>query len=67
MSVPFQHHSEESRSAHEIFLLAVGPGVDRGRVVDKVVEQNSVARTIAAAMSFPMPFAEGPALSEVFA
>ncbi len=67
MSVPFQHHNETSRSAHEIFLLAVGPGVDRGRVVDRVVEQNSVARTIAAAMGFTMPFAQGPALSEVFA
>jgi hypothetical protein len=65
MAVPFQHHLG-SRSSHEIFLLAVGPGIDRGRIVDKLVEQNSVAATVAGLMDFSMPHAEGPALAEVF-
>jgi hypothetical protein len=67
MAVPFQHHTTKSASAHKIFLLVSGPGVDRGRLVDRLVEQASVAKTVAALMGFPMPFAEGPALSEVFA
>lgn len=66
MAVPFQHHFN-SKSAHEIFLLAVGPGIERGRVVDREVGQNSVARTVAQLMGFPMPHAEGDTLAEVFA
>ncbi len=66
MEVPFQHHFN-SKSAHQIFALVVGPGVDRGRVVDRPAEQCSVARTVAALMKFEMPFAEGSALEEVFA
>ncbi len=66
MSVPYQHHFG-SRSAHEVFCVVAGPGIDRGRVVDKPAEQCSVAATVAAVMGFPMPFAEGPALGEVFA
>jgi hypothetical protein len=66
MAVPYQHHSD-TKSAHEIFLLAVGPGIDRGRLVDKCTEQNSVAATVAGVMGFSMPDAEGPALAEAFA
>ncbi|HEU5118564.1 MAG TPA: hypothetical protein VFT74_18340, partial [Isosphaeraceae bacterium] len=66
MAVPFQHHFN-SKSAHQIFALVVGPGIDRGRVVDKLAEQCSVARTVAALMKFEMPLAEGSALEEVFA
>ena len=66
MAVPYQHHFN-TRSAHEIFCLAVGPGIDRGRVVDKPAEQNGVAATVAQVMGFPMPYAEGPPLAEVFA
>lgn len=63
---PFQHHFG-SRSSHEIFAVVAGPGVDRGRVVDKPVEQCSVAATVGALMGFKTPQAEGPALTEVFA
>ena len=62
---PFQHHFN-SRSAHEIFALAVGPGFDRGKVVDKRVGQNAVAATVAGLMDFPMPFA-AKGLAEAFA
>ena len=65
VSVPFQHHFN-SRSARQIFALAWGPGIDRGRVVDRPVEQCQVARTAAAAMRFELEEAEGLALEEVF-
>lgn len=65
LPVPFQHHFN-SASAHRIFGLFVGPGIDRGRVVDRPAEQNSVAATVGRIMGFPMPYAEGSALEEVF-
>ena len=66
VSVPFQHHFN-SRSAREIFALAWGPGIDKGKSVDRPVEQCQVARTLAAAMSFTLEEAEGDALEQVFA
>ncbi len=64
MSVPFQHHFN-SRSAHEIFALIWGPGITQGRVLDKAVDQTSLAATVGAAMGFKTA-AEGRALSEIF-
>ncbi|MEM6487188.1 MAG: hypothetical protein AAF677_02775 [Pseudomonadota bacterium] len=66
MSVPFQHHFN-TRSAHEIFALFVGPGIARGRVLDKPVDQTALAATLAAAMGFRASRAETGALSEIFA
>ncbi len=65
MSVPFQHHFN-SRSAHEIFALVWGPGIDKGRVLDKPVDQTSLAATIGAIMGFKAD-AEGRVLSEILA
>lgn len=64
MSVPFQHHFN-SRSAHEIFALICGPGIVRGRVLDKPVDQTSIAATVGALMGFKVDAAEGRVLSEV--
>lgn len=66
---PFQHHFN-SRSAHEIWALIVGPavgrgGVDRGRVIEREVQQIDVARTVAHLMNFKAPEAVGDALYEV--
>jgi hypothetical protein len=66
VSVPYQHHFN-SRSARQIFAVAWGPGIDRGRVVDRSVEQCQVGRTVAAAMGLVLEEAEGPALEEAFA
>jgi phosphoglycerol transferase MdoB-like AlkP superfamily enzyme len=63
VAVPFQHHF----NAHHIFAAVAGPGIDRGRVVDRVVDQAEVAATVAAVMGFPMPLADGKVLGEVFA
>ena len=64
LSVPFQHHFN-SRSAHEIWALFFGPGIARGRVLDKPVDQGSVAATIGALMGFATSRAEGRALEEI--
>jgi hypothetical protein len=64
MSVPFQHHFN-SRSAHEIWTLVVGPGIAKGRVLDKPVDQSGIAPTIGAIMGFSAYRAEGQALHEV--
>jgi hypothetical protein len=66
MDVPMQHHFN-SRSAHEIFALAFGAGVARGKVIDRVADQTSIASTVARTMGFEAPFAEAPFLEEVFA
>jgi len=65
-AVPFQHHFN-SRSAHEIFALVFGTGIDAGRVVDRPADQTSVTATVAGLMNFRAEFAEAPALEEVFA
>ncbi|MEW4567259.1 hypothetical protein AB1L88_05270 [Tautonia sp. JC769] len=62
VAVPFQHHF----NAHHIFAAIAGPGIDRGRIVDRVVEQAGIAATVAAIMGFPMPFADGDPLEEAF-
>ncbi|MEQ1865893.1 MAG: hypothetical protein ABL996_14745 [Micropepsaceae bacterium] len=66
LQVPYQHHFN-SKAAHEIWALIFGPGVARGAVVDRPVEQISLARTIARMMRFDAHAAEGPILEEVFA
>ena len=66
MQVPCQHHFG-SRSAHEIWALMVGPGIDRGVVVDRNADQISIAATVGRLMGFGTPFAEGPVLAEAFA
>lgn len=64
-SVPCQHHFN-TRSSREIFALLVGPGIDRGRVVDRPVEQIEIAPTIGQLMGFKTAHAEGRVLEEVF-
>jgi hypothetical protein len=64
MSVPFQHHFN-SRSAHEIWAVVFGPGIAKGRVLDKSVDQASIAATIGGIMGFTAYRAEGRALHEV--
>lgn len=64
-SVPCQHHFN-SRSAHEIFALLVGSGISSGQVVDRRVDQISVAGTVGKLMGFKTPFAEGTALAEAW-
>lgn len=64
--VPCQHHFN-SRSAHEIFALLVGPGVRQGVVVDKRADQISIAGTIARLMGFRAEHAERTILEAAIA
>jgi len=64
LSVPFQHHFN-TRSAHEIWALFFGPGIARGRVLDKPADQSSVAATVGAVMGLRTARAEGRALEEL--
>jgi len=64
--VPCQHHFN-SRSAHEIFALLVGPGVRKGVVVDNKTDQISIAGTIAQIMGFKAKHAESRILEEAIA
>lgn len=64
--VPCQHHFN-SRSAHEIFTLIVGPGVPRGVVVDKRTDQISIAGTVGQLMGFKTEHAESRILEEAIA
>jgi bisphosphoglycerate-independent phosphoglycerate mutase (AlkP superfamily) len=64
MSVPYQHHFN-SRSAHEIFALLLGPGIAKGKVLDKPADQTSIAATVGAIMGIRMRAAEGRVLSEI--
>jgi hypothetical protein len=64
--VPCQHHFN-SRSAHEIFCLIVGPGIGKGVVVDKPVDQISLAGTLGRLMGFKAEHAESRILEEAFA
>lgn len=64
--VPCQHHFN-SRSAHEVFALFVGPGVPRGVRVDKPADQSQVAATVGRLMGFQAEFAEKRVLEEALA
>jgi hypothetical protein len=64
--VPCQHHFN-SKSAHEIFALMFGPGIERGVKVDKLVNQVSIAATVGKITGAGAEFAEGPVLEQAFA
>ncbi len=64
--IPCQHHFGD-KSSHEIFALVCGPGIARGRVVDKPVQQIDVAPTVGHAAGLKTEFAEGRILEEAMA
>lgn len=64
MSVPFQHHFN-SGAAHEVWALIVGPGVAKGRVYDRTVDQTTIASTLAQVMGVRAVRSEGDVLSGV--
>lgn len=64
-AVPCQHHF--TRASREIFALLLGPGIGRGKVVDRHAEQIDIAPTVAAIMGFNSAHTEGRVLEEAFA
>jgi hypothetical protein len=65
-AVPCQHHFN-TRSSHDIFALAFGPGIPKGVVVDHHVDQISVAATLSKYMNMSADHTEGPVLAEAIA
>jgi phosphoglycerol transferase MdoB-like AlkP superfamily enzyme len=65
-AVPCQHHFN-TRSSHDIFALAFGPGIPKGAVIDHRVDQISVAATIGKFMNLATEHTEGPVLAEAIA
>jgi phosphopentomutase len=61
--IPCQHHFN-SKSAHEIFALFVGPGIAKGRVVDRPGDQSQIAATLGHLMGFKAEYAEQRVLEE---
>ncbi len=66
MAVPYQHHFN-SRSSREIFALLVGPGIGRGRVIDRRVDQIALTATLGELMRVRTPYADAPPLEDAFA
>src|SRR5713226_1949666 len=67
MAVPFQHHFN-SKSAHQIFAVAAGPGIAHSALgVDKLRQQISVAATVGRIMKFDTPHVEAGPLEEMLA
>ena len=64
--LPFQHHNTEDEGSHEIFLYARGPGIPKGKRVDRVSQITDVGPTIAKLLGVEMPRAEGRVLDELF-
>ncbi|MGQ0563695.1 MAG: hypothetical protein ACT4OK_01305 [Gemmobacter sp.] len=62
MGVPFQHHFNTA-SAREVWAVLAGPGVAKGRVLDRPADQSAIAPTIAALMGFRAGRSEGDALA----
>ena len=60
--VPFHHHFNTA-SAREVWAVLAGPGVAKGRVMDRAADQSAIAPTIAALMGFRAGRAEGDALA----
>ena len=66
LSVPCQHHFN-SKSAHQIWALLIGPGIRKGVVVDKRVDQISIASTIGHLAKMETAYTEGPVLEDALA
>lgn len=62
IDLPFQHHFN-TRSSREIFAFFMGPGISKGRVMDKAIDQTAIAPTVAAMMGMKAARAEGDVLA----
>lgn len=66
VNVPCQHHFN-SKSSRQISAMLLGPGITKNQLVDKPVEQISIAPTISRIMGLRATHAEGAVLEETFA
>lgn len=66
LSVPCQHHFN-SKTAHEIWCLLFGPGVEKGKTIDRRVDQTQIASTLGKLMGASTKFADSNVLEEAIA
>ncbi|MBW4039265.1 MAG: hypothetical protein HIU91_10390 [Acidobacteria bacterium] len=63
----FQHHRTGDPMSRSTWMIAMGPGVHRGTIVDRPVESIDLAPTIASIFSCKAPFATGKTIQEFVA
>ena len=63
----FQNHHAPDFGCRQIGMLALGPGIRRGAVVEQAITQADVAPTIGAMLHTPVPGTEGRVLDELWA
>lgn len=65
LRIPYQHHFN-TKSAHEIFAMFFGAGIQQRQKIDAVVDQSSIAPTVGAIMGLKTPEARGHVLEDIF-
>ncbi len=64
----FAGHGEWDHGSRQLGLLALGPGIARNRIVTETsADQIDILPTVGALLGFPVPFAEGRVMTELFA
>ncbi len=61
----FQHHRTGDALSRTTWMMALGPGIRAGAVVDRPVQSTDLVPTIGAKMGFATPRAQGRVLPEV--
>jgi hypothetical protein len=61
----FQHHRTGDPLSRTTWLMALGPGIRKGVVVDRPVESIDLVPTLGARLGFSPRFAQGKALEEI--
>jgi hypothetical protein len=61
----FQHHRTGDPLSRTTWMMAMGPGVRQGAVVDRPVESIDLTPTLGSLLRFPAQFAQGKPLHEV--
>ena len=61
----FQHHRTGDPLSRTTWMMALGPGVRKGVVIDRPVESIDLVPTLGALLGFDARFAQGRALSEI--
>ena len=61
----FQHHRTGDPLSRTTWMMALGPGVRKGIVIDRPVESIDLVPTLGALLGFDARFAQGRALSEI--
>jgi hypothetical protein len=61
----FQHHRTGDPLSRTTWMMAMGPGVRQGAVVDRPVESIDLTPTLGSLLRFPAQFAQGKPLEEI--